>query len=95
MDQKDFKRCVENLTKVFSLPFTASTVCRTWGEYPANALFIDLHVASSCSFDDFEITNQKTYRQLRTLVKHRLIMAVLDQRELVDEALKKLGYRGE
>lgn len=95
MDAEDLTRCAENIARNIKTPFRASSLLRSRDPAAASiaTMFIDINVGSSICFDDFEVTSCKTYRQLHCLVKMRVIDAVLDQRELADDLLRKLGYK--
>jgi len=93
MDKKEyyFQRCMNNISKNLKHPFYISNVMRDRIYPKMYSVFIDVLSTTTMVFDDYEIKSAKDYRQLRNLVKTRLIHAIHDLYELAGESLRELG----
>jgi len=91
--EKNFKRCVENICKNLEHPaIHMDSIVKDHG-FSQYIVSLMLLTTTHMQFDDVEIANQKDYRQLRNLVRARLIVTILDVKTLAEESLLKLGYK--
>lgn len=89
-----FERCAQNICE--NLEHSAVKVSRPvkdCGHWDVYTIFVDIYTGSLASFDKIDISAYKDYRQLRNLIKTRIIAALHDMRNLVEESLIKLGDR--
>lgn len=91
--KENFRRCVKNACKNLNHPVSVSGLHRDHVWQSMQSLFIDVHTGSMATFDSIEISSCKDYRQMRNLVKTRLIYAIHELRDLAEESLIKLGDR--
>lgn len=89
--EEEFRQCVELACSNLNHPVYVSGLQRDRVWPSMQSLFIDVHTCSMVTFDDREISCCKDYRQIRNLVKTRLIVAIRDLRDLANESLVKLG----
>lgn len=99
-----FQACFENVCKNYNIPaglrISEAVRDRVW--HDLLYVFIDVHTASCANFNETEIwknlsetgiKSKKDYRELRSLIRIRLIDAIRGMRDIAEESLRNLGVK--
>ena len=98
------RACFENICKNYNIPagLRITEPMRDRIFHDSFLVFVEIHMASSICTDEQEIwknlsetgiKSKKDYRQLRSLIRIRLIDAIHGIRDLTEESLRNLGAK--